>query len=215
MRKIDSVDKFHRYLQKGAKIGIIVCKILPKAEGGGSVFSDDTLLEDKIVKDITPDYFTVEGMDTKFPIGAQKLHDNRALYQLYSLPFTEPTICLDHDEDEIRFMVTPDLSYSYFFYPTTFGNCPGCKGRGTQFARASVYGKPYTQITLMTCMKCHGKDMSKAEGMEMQDQIDWEKKQWCQCKPSPGSSYVQDGVSDVCSKHHYVCNKCKKITQIG
>lgn len=43
-----------------------------------------------------------------------------------------------------------------------------------------------------------------------------EAKLWCKCDNDEyGSRYINDNVSKVCDKHHWVCNKCNKITQIG
>ena len=34
---------------------------------------------------------------------------------------------------------------------------------------------------------------------------------WCECKKEHDAYYVDDGVSKVCSKHHWCCNNCDKI----
>lgn len=40
---------------------------------------------------------------------------------------------------------------------------------------------------------------------------------WCLCPGDglPDSYYVPDGQNPDCSKHHYRCNQCHSITQIG
>lgn len=35
---------------------------------------------------------------------------------------------------------------------------------------------------------------------------------WCRCPDSPGSNYVPDAPG---SKHHWCCDDCGKVTQIG
>jgi len=43
-----------------------------------------------------------------------------------------------------------------------------------------------------------------------------EEKLWCKCKDSHhGAYYVPDGQNRQCHKHHWRCNQCKKIVQIG
>jgi hypothetical protein len=42
-----------------------------------------------------------------------------------------------------------------------------------------------------------------------------EEKLWCKCEGEHDSYYVPDNQDRRCSKHHYRCNHCKKITQIG
>ena len=43
-----------------------------------------------------------------------------------------------------------------------------------------------------------------------------EEKLWCKCKDSShGAYYVPDGQNRQCHKHHWRCNHCKKIVQIG
>ena len=41
-------------------------------------------------------------------------------------------------------------------------------------------------------------------------------KLWCKCKDSNhGAYYVPDNQHPECDKHHWRCNSCKKIVQIG
>jgi hypothetical protein len=46
-----------------------------------------------------------------------------------------------------------------------------------------------------------------------------ERKHWCSCeKPSEGVDFCDDGQrrnEHCCSKHHYHCQNCGKIVQVG
>ena len=42
-----------------------------------------------------------------------------------------------------------------------------------------------------------------------------EAKLWCKCEEDHNAYYVGNGESEECHKHHWRCNKCKKIVQIG
>ena len=48
-------------------------------------------------------------------------------------------------------------------------------------------------------------------------QKEYEKTLWCRCQNrKPGDvTYIEDGKSNICYKHHWIHNKCGKITQIG
>ena len=53
--------------------------------------------------------------------------------------------------------------------------------------------------------------MSKLEKMHREFMEEF----WCECKKEHDAYYVDDGVSKVCSKHHWCCNNCDKIIQVG
>lgn len=73
-------------------------------------------------------------------------------------------------------------------------------------------------LTLYTCngiigIGCNGTGQITKE---QKSAIDFEKNMWCKCGHENGSHYVPDNSKrGVISKHHYVCNDCGKITQIG
>lgn len=78
---------------------------------------------------------------------------------------------------------------------------------------SNLRGKPIKseKIEIM-CVHCRG------SGSMTQDDIDhhnWSKEQWCKCDEYHGATYVDDNVSSICSKHHWTCNQCNKITQVG
>ena len=96
-------------------------------------------------------------------------------------------------------------------------NCPTCNGTGEKtIVMTTLKGKESTskEITI-TCIDCDGKPISDEEAQAIKEQKEWEEKQWCKCGHKIGVTYVADGVSKICSKHHYICNDCKKIVQIG
>lgn len=65
---------------------------------------------------------------------------------------------------------------------------------------------------VMDCFTCSGKGHLS---LEEKLYLEQEKQMWCRCEKDHGSTYVDDGVSEVCSKHHWTCNHCGKIQQIG
>lgn len=56
---------------------------------------------------------------------------------------------------------------------------------------------------------------TKQEQREMDDYKAWNDKVSCKCESMTNSYYVADNVNEECSKHHYRCEECHKITQIG
>jgi len=88
--------------------------------------------------------------------------------------------------------------------------CPTCKGAKKQTIEVFTFGgkEKGNSSFDMECVTCQGQghvtdqmyqDFKRSEAM------------WCRCKMSSGSSYVPDGRM----KHHWVCDDCGKITQIG
>lgn len=66
--------------------------------------------------------------------------------------------------------------------------------------------------TTINCVSCHGKgfltstEKLKAEAF---------KSMWCKCKEDYGTTFYDDNEHPDLKKHHYRCNKCNKIKQIG
>lgn len=85
--------------------------------------------------------------------------------------------------------------------------CPSCKD-GQMSIRFSQAGKP-DEVTKMNCVICQGTATITQQQLKY---IEQEKNRWCRCEKSSGSSYVADTRK---MKHHWKCNDCKKITQIG
>lgn len=89
--------------------------------------------------------------------------------------------------------------------------CPTCKGAKKQTISVFTYGvkEKGNSSFDMECVTCQGQG-------NITEQIyqDFKRSQamWCSCKVSSGSSFVDDSRA---MKHHYVCDDCGKITQIG
>jgi phage FluMu protein Com len=94
--------------------------------------------------------------------------------------------------------------------------CPRCKGSGKMTIKMSEYsgGKVIVNDTLeMKCFECKGTGQITEAEMKV---IKAEKAMWCKCgNPSGQTMFVDDGESKKCAKHHWVCEDCGKITQIG
>lgn len=67
------------------------------------------------------------------------------------------------------------------------------------------------------CIDCDDgkKPMSEPQAREFTLHKEEQHKLWCSCDNSSGASYVDDNVSKKCRKHHWTCNDCHKIVQIG
>ena len=94
--------------------------------------------------------------------------------------------------------------------------CPCCKGTKKQTIIAKVLdsnGWHNDPPVTMDCFVCGGTGMITEQKVK---EMAAEKKMWCSCGAKHGSSYIPDNShKGVISKHHYVCNDCGKITQIG
>jgi hypothetical protein len=56
---------------------------------------------------------------------------------------------------------------------------------------------------------------TEEEIQEMNEQKSFMDKVSCKCESPTDSYYVPDNESDECQKHHWRCEVCNKITQIG
>ena len=87
--------------------------------------------------------------------------------------------------------------------------CPRCKNGVMEYT--VIEGGKSTAHT-MQCIDCGGSGkITKAHAANIEHQ----KTLWCECEEPGNGTYVDDGESSVCYKHHYVCSKCGKIQQIG
>jgi len=89
--------------------------------------------------------------------------------------------------------------------------CPTCNGKKVIHVELNDYNEKTKKLIEMNCIDCQG------HGTVSKDQYDNLMKQkhiWCLCFNSSGSTYVEDNVGIV-SKHHWLCNDCHKVTQIG
>lgn len=88
--------------------------------------------------------------------------------------------------------------------------CIRCRGRGRM--RYKVITGADTQVCEMMCTDCNGTGYVEATMAEQKRRKAAQMALWCRCDHSPGSRYVPDAPR---MKHHWVCNACGKITQIG
>lgn len=103
---------------------------------------------------------------------------------------------------------------------TKTNHCPQCDGTGQMsysVSNHSAYGHAVQEQKKMDCIICDGgkKPLSEEDAKRYKLQREAEAKLWCKCENSSGSRYVPDGASRKCMKHHWTCNDCGKITQVG
>lgn len=93
--------------------------------------------------------------------------------------------------------------------------CPTCQGtkkqtlRVTEIAARSLTKKEPVEIN---CVICRGTGEVTQETVQALEDA---KEMWCECKGNQGAHYIPDGRSKQVRKHHWRCNKCGKVTQIG
>jgi len=91
--------------------------------------------------------------------------------------------------------------------------CPKCEGNKVLSITPQMFenGKFVSLKTVVIdCVFCNGKGkVSKAL-------IRAEENFWCKCgNPSGESTFHDEGEGPEISKHHYRCNDCHKVTQVG
>lgn len=93
--------------------------------------------------------------------------------------------------------------------------CPCCKGVGSTPLKVTTLadGGRSEYTTSTTCWYCNGrKQVSIIDALHYPIMLKEQNDIWCQCKGYHGSTYHPDRGG---MKHHWTCNRCKKITQIG
>lgn len=96
-------------------------------------------------------------------------------------------------------------------------HCPNCNGTGKQKYSFQEFGKP-AQMMEMDCMYCKGgtKPMNALDALRHNLNKERMNALWCKCEDNGHRvTYVPDNVSDKCRKHHWTCNDCGKIAQVG
>lgn len=100
-------------------------------------------------------------------------------------------------------------------------NCPTCNGTKKQTVIAQLYtegGFTPQPPVIMDCFNCKGKGFLTPEEVEYKEA---QKKIWCSCGVDAGVTHHEDGNDQeypggfTCNKHHYSCNNCGLIQQIG
>lgn len=89
--------------------------------------------------------------------------------------------------------------------------CPTCTGKKTITATI-VEGSKETAF-VMPCHSCSGQGTVTET---VKRQINRAVESWCRCgNPSGGTRFYDDGQHAECRKHHWRCNDCGKIVQVG
>lgn len=96
--------------------------------------------------------------------------------------------------------------------------CPNCEGTGKAPIQVTNVqpGKPDSVATIrITCMTCNGK--GRINRTTKADQAAAFRAFWCQCGNKSGNVtyHADDPRSKVCKKHHYTCDECQKVVQVG
>lgn len=92
--------------------------------------------------------------------------------------------------------------------------CLCCEGKGCQCVEViNVHGK-HRDITeySIPCVWCNG-----TGNMDQRQKCNYEgyKDIWCQCGKHTDVTFVDDNQDSNLRKHHWICNRCGKIVQIG
>ena len=89
--------------------------------------------------------------------------------------------------------------------------CPDCDSGVMKF-KVHVADKPESSFE-MKCVICGGDGhLTDKQLSDYKAEMDL----WCQCgNPSEDVTFYDDGQGSACHKHHYCCNNCGKVLQIG
>jgi len=91
--------------------------------------------------------------------------------------------------------------------------CKVCKGTGKQTTTITTWGSDKVEKFESNCVWCNGTGQMTEQQL---GNYNYDKNMWCKCKDKTDAYYVPDGVCRCgIGKHHYHCNKCKKVTQVG
>lgn len=94
--------------------------------------------------------------------------------------------------------------------------CPTCKGKKTQTIIAQLFTDkgliPQPPVDI-DCMNCEGTGV--VDSVKQKQREEAEDAFWCKCEDDHGVTFYDDGEGDACHKHHYCCNKCGKVVQVG
>lgn len=88
--------------------------------------------------------------------------------------------------------------------------CPKCKGTGKLKCHVSENGKQFD--VELNCVYCNASGTVSAEELA---QIRFEENMWCRCGKSEAPIFFDDGQHPEVAKHHYRCEHCSHVVQIG
>lgn len=94
--------------------------------------------------------------------------------------------------------------------------CPLCKGKKTWECIARVLdSKGWSNAPAVT-MPCHVcNETGKIDPVKYAKDAEDNDNFWCSCEQDHGVTFFDDGESEMCTKHCYVCNGCGKVQQVG
>jgi len=92
--------------------------------------------------------------------------------------------------------------------------CPCCVDGKQTISCSELGSKEPPEKIEISCYWCEGSGFVDSKTLKA---INYEKNMWCKCeKPDPHDTrYYKDNQHPVVSKHHWRCNKCNGVTQIG
>lgn len=95
--------------------------------------------------------------------------------------------------------------------------CPLCKGKGTWECIATIIDHTGSHKAPAVNMPCHVcNSTGKVDPVKLEEDRKAEEAFWCSCgNPSGSVSFFEDGEGGMCAKHHYVCDDCGKVAQVG
>jgi len=89
-------------------------------------------------------------------------------------------------------------------------DCPKCKGSGRLPVTVTEAG--VTRKLDLGCVYCHEVGKLTPEALEA---LKAEDAMWCQCGKSKAPIFFDDGEHPEIHKHHYRCEFCDHVVQIG
>jgi len=91
--------------------------------------------------------------------------------------------------------------------------CPRCHGETTITLHVLSATSDHIEKThVLTCPTCEGGGRVSSVALAA---FLREEQEWCSCGKTENARFVPDGASDVCAKHHWVCDHCGRIAQVG
>lgn len=90
--------------------------------------------------------------------------------------------------------------------------CPACSGSGQISVR--MFNIRSDNKCLIPCVTCNGSKEITVKKIILEKSSN---REWCRCENDQDRDtiYFPDGHHPKCSKHCYICSKCKGITQTG
>ena len=208
MIAFSNLEEFKNSLKIGNKIKIIEANLLP---------SEKWIAEDlgiAIIEEINLENFSVilkNGERATFDLISKKSEIKGSFY-FDKFPEMETTHQIY--ENTITFKNPEYPTYTFALISEQKSYCPECNGTGIGTVTIQTFGEEGKNISIINCRFCKGLLISKEAALKIKKEKEVEDSLWCSCTVDYGVTYKARG-SAVCSKHHYICKKCKKIVQIG